>query len=127
MAALALGFLALFLVVATISELRSYNYIGAGIQPADTITVSGEGKVVAVPDTATFTFSVDETAADVATAQAKATTDANTVINYLTQQGIASTDIQTTDYNVNPQYEYNSQISRQQRLLPAAETNGERL
>jgi uncharacterized protein YggE len=110
MAATALGLLALFLLVATISELRSYNYIGAGIQATDTITVTGEGKVVAVPDTATFTFSVDETASDVATAQGKATTAANTVIDYLKSQGIPDTDIQTTDYNVNPQYDYSSQI-----------------
>ena len=110
MAALALGMLALFLLVATVSELRAYNYIGAGIQPADTITVTGEGKVTAVPDTATFTFTADETASDVATAQSKATTAANTVINYLKQQGIADIDIQTTDYNVNPQYEYSAQI-----------------
>ena len=41
----------------TVSELRAYNYIGAGIQRADTITVTGEGKVTAIPDTATFTFS----------------------------------------------------------------------
>lgn len=110
MAAIALGMLALFLLIATISELRAYNYIGAGIQPTDTITVAGEGKVTAVPDTATFTFTVDETAADVATAQGKATTAGNTVIDYLKQEGIADTDIQTTDYNVNPQYEYSAQV-----------------
>lgn len=118
MAALALGMLALFLLVATISELRAFNYIGAGIQPADTITVSGEGKVTAVPDTATFTFTVDETAADVATAQGKATTAANTVIDYLKAQGIADTDIQTTDYNVNPQYEYGTQICTNNGYCP---------
>jgi len=118
MGALALGMLALFLLVGTVSELRAYNYIGAGIQPTDTITVTGEGKVTAIPDTATFTFSVDETAADVATAQGKATTDANTVIDYLKQQGIADTDIQTTDYNVDPQYEYNTQICANNGYCP---------
>ncbi len=118
MGALALGMLALFLLVGTISELRSYNYIGAGIQPADTITVTGEGKVTAIPDTATFTFTVDETAADVATAQTKATTAGNAVIDYLKSQGIADTDIQTTDYNVNPQYEYSSQICANNGYCP---------
>ena len=118
MAATALGMLALFLLVGTVSELRSYNYIGAGIQPSDTITVSGEGKVLAVPDTATFTFTVDEMAADVATAQGKATTAANAVTDYLKQQGIAETDIQTTDYNVNPQYQYSTQICANNGFCP---------
>jgi uncharacterized protein YggE len=118
MAALALGMLALFLLVATISELRAYNYIGAGIAPADTITVTGEGKVFAVPDTATFTFTVDETAPDVAAAQSKATAAANTVIDYLKQQGIADADIQTTAYNVNPQYEYSAQICANNGYCP---------
>src|SRR5277367_1464964 len=90
MAAWALGFLALFLLVATVSEVRSYKFIGAGIQPTDTITVSGMGKVTAVPDTATFTFTVDNTAADVATAQSKSTTQANAIVTYLTGAGVSS-------------------------------------
>ena len=118
MAATALGLLALFLLVATVSELRSYNYIGAGIQATDTITVTGEGKVVAVPDTATFSFTVDQTAPDVATAQSKATSVSNTIIDYLKQQGIADADIQTTDYSVNPQYNYGSQICTSNGYCP---------
>lgn len=118
MAALALGVLALFLFVATISEWRSFLYIGAGIQPANTITVSGQGKIFAVPDTATFTYSVDETAADVASAQAKATTASNAVMEYLKAQGVKDTDIQTTDYSVSPQYQYNAQICSQNGYCP---------
>ncbi len=118
MAAIALGMLALFLLVATVSELRAYNYIGAGIQPANTITVSGEGKVFAVPDTATFTYTVDETAADVATAQGKATAASNTVIGYLKSQGVKDTDIQTSNYNVNPQYSYSAQVCASNSYCP---------
>lgn len=110
MAALALGLLALFLLVATVSELRSYKFIGAGIQPTNTITVDGTGKVTAVPDTATFTFTVDDTAADVATAQSKATAQANAVVAYLTGAGVSATDIQTTDYQISPQYEYSNTV-----------------
>ena len=106
MAACALGMLALFLLVLTVSALKSYRYIGTGITPTNTIQVDGMGQVVAVPDTATFTVSVQDTASDVQTAQTKATTDGNAIINYLEGQGIASTDIQTTDYEINPQYSY---------------------
>src|SRR5665213_185064 len=118
MAAAALGLLALFLLVATVSELRSYGYIGAGIPATNTITVTGEGKVTAVPDTANFTFTVAETATDVATAQSKATAATNAILTYLTGAGIASTDIQTTDYEVNPQYQSNSVICANNGYCP---------
>jgi len=110
MAALALAMLAIFLLILSVSALRSYHYIGAGIQATNTISVSGEGKVFAVPDTATFSYTVSDTAPDVATAQAKATKDGNAVIDYLKSASIKDADIQTTDYSVNPQYEYSSTI-----------------
>ncbi len=102
----ALGALALFLLVLTIGQLKSYEYIGSGVTATNTISVTGEGEVFAVPDTATFSFTVDQTAKDVASAQASATKTSNDVIAYLKQQGIADTDIQTTDYSINPQYSY---------------------
>lgn len=106
MAACALGMLAIFLLVLTISEIKSYHYIGTGISPTDTIQVEGKGQVTAVPDTATFSVTVQNTAADVQTAQTKTTNEANTIINYLKQQGVADTDVQTTDYEISPQYSY---------------------
>ncbi len=106
MAAAALAMLAIFLLTLTIANIKSYHYIGTGIAAGNTITVSGTGEVVAVPDTAEFTYTIDETAPDVATAQSKATTVSNDIISYLTQQGIADTDIQTTSYTINPQYSY---------------------
>jgi uncharacterized protein YggE len=106
MAAFALCMLGIFLLFAALGELKGLRYIGSGITATDTITVSGEGKVSAVPDTAEFSVTVQDTAADVATAQSKATTSGNAIINYLEQQGVDSTDIQTTDYEINPQYSY---------------------
>src|ERR1700722_13859041 len=88
MAATALGMLAIFLLVLTISAVKSYHYIGTGITPTDTIQVDGMGQVTAVPDTATFTVTVEDTAADVATAQTKATTQGNAIIAYLQGQGV---------------------------------------
>ncbi|HUO50457.1 MAG TPA: SIMPL domain-containing protein [Candidatus Paceibacterota bacterium] len=106
MAATALGMLALFLLVLTASALKSYHYIGTGINPTNTISVSGEGKVFAVPDTATFSVTMQNTAADVQTAQSKTTQQGNAILDYLKSQGIADTDIQTTDYEITPQYSY---------------------
>lgn len=118
MAATALAMLALFLLVLTVSAVKSYRYIGTGISPTDTIQVEGEGQVVAVPDTATFSVTVDDTAADVQTAQTKATNQGNAIVKYLEAQGIDQTDIQTTDYEIQPQYSYS------QAACPAIATVG---
>lgn len=117
-AATALGMLALFLLVATASELRSFKYIGAGISPTNTINVSGQGEVFAIPDTATFSFTVSETGKDVASAQTKATKKTNDTIDYLKKEGIAEIDIKTTDYSVNPQYEWSTQICTSNGYCP---------
>ena len=106
MATAALAMLALFLFVLTVSSLKGISYIGSGVQPTNTINVSGHGEVFAVPDTAEFSATVQETAKDVPTAQTAATTKANAIIDYLKGQGIDAADIQTTDYSISPQYEY---------------------
>src|SRR4051812_29272401 len=105
-AAIALGMLALFLLILAVSSLKSYRFIGSGVAASNTISVDGTGDVFAVPDTATFSYSVMSTGKDVTTAQTKVNTDGNTIIGYLKSQGIDEKDIQTTDYSVNPRYEY---------------------
>lgn len=103
-----LAMLALFLLVSTLSEFKSLRFIGSGVNASNTISVSGEGTAFAVPDIATFSVSVRETAKDVATAQKAATKKNNDIIEYLTEAGVAEKDIQTTEYSVNPQYDYSN-------------------
>src|SRR5262245_21740079 len=88
MGAAALGCLALFLAVLTISEIKSFHYIGTGLAAANTITVDGTGDVFAVPDTGTFSVTVQNEAKDVKTAQAAATTKVNNIIAYLKGAGV---------------------------------------
>jgi uncharacterized protein len=104
--ACALALLAVFLFVASVYGIKSVRYIGSGVSASNTISVSGEGEVFAVPDTATFSVTIQERAKDVAAAQTAATKKNNDVIAYLKEQGVEEKDIQTADYNVNPQYEY---------------------
>lgn len=106
MAAYALGALALFLFIATLSELKSYRFIGSGVTATNTITVNGEGEVFAVPDTAEFSVTVRETAKEVKDAQSTATKKGNDIIAYLKQGGVDEKDIKTVDYSVSPQYEW---------------------
>lgn len=102
--------LAVFLAVQVIGAVMQWRYIGAGIAAANTITVSGHGESVGVPDIATFTFSVVSDKATVADAQADATTKANATTDYLTTQGVSKDDIQTSNYSIQPQYTYSSGV-----------------
>ncbi len=98
--------LAVFLGLKSLSELQSMRYIGAGLPPSNTISVSGYGESFATPDIATFSFTVSSKKSTVAAAQEEATTKINAVTKYVKDAGIKAEDIQTTDYSVNPQYDY---------------------
>ncbi len=70
------------------------------------ITITGHGEVLSVPDIATFTYSVVADKPTVADAQAEASQTANTIASYLKAAAVADADVQTTDYSVSPQYDY---------------------
>ncbi|MBI4093497.1 SIMPL domain-containing protein [Candidatus Kaiserbacteria bacterium] len=106
MAAVTLGVLALFLFILMLSALKEYRFIGSGVTATNTITVSGEGEVFAVPDTATFSVTIQEEAKEVKPAQETATKKSNDIIRYLKGEGIEEKDIRTADYSVYPQYDY---------------------
>ncbi len=109
----ALTMLGVFLLVLTISSLKEYHYIGSGVSASNTISVSGDGEVFAVPDTATFSVTVQEEAKDVKSAQDVATKKSNDIKAYLKQAGIEEKDIQTADYNIYPQYDYTNSACSQ--------------
>lgn len=102
----ALTLLAVFLLVQVLADIKGLRYIGTGIPAMNTITVEGDGEAVAVPDIATFTFSVVETAKTVETAQENATKKMEATMAYLKGEKIEDKDIKTVDYSVYPQYEW---------------------
>ncbi len=84
-----------------------YKNIQAEIvnQPyARTITVSGEGKVTAIPNIAKITLSVSSTGQTVAEVTKNGNTKMNAVVDQLKQLGIDAKDIKTSQYNLYPQY-----------------------
>lgn len=105
-ALIVLVMLALFLFALTLNTFKEYRYIGAGIDAANTIVVSGEAEVTAVPDVAVFTIGVSEEAPTVDAAQDAAAVVINDVMAFLRSEGVAETDIKTTNYNVYPRYEW---------------------
>ena len=112
-AMVALWLLTAFLAVEVISGLEGLRYVGAGITPANTISVSGHGQIFATPDIATFTYSVVADKPTVAAAQTAATTASNAITSYLKSAGIADADMQTSGYSVYPRYEYQNAVCPQ--------------
>src|SRR3989344_5720021 len=86
-----------------------FTYVSAyqAGQPAvNTFGVSGEGKVVIVPDVAEFSFSVvTEGGLDIAKLSNENNTKINRAITYLKGRGIDAKDIKTASYNLSPRYQ----------------------
>lgn len=95
-----------FLVMKTLNEIRAYKFIGKSDAFQNVITVSGKGEIIALPDIATFSFSVREEGATVKAAQALATKKINEALAYLKKEKVADRDIKTIGYNIYPRYEY---------------------
>jgi uncharacterized protein len=122
-ATIVLGMLAVFLLILAISSLKQFRFIGSGVTATNTINVSGQGEVFAVPDTATFSYGVSvSNAKDVTTAQTEVNTKGNAIIAYLKSEGVDEKDIQTTDYSVNPHYEYGTAACREGYCPPGRQT-----
>lgn len=73
---------------------------------SDTFNVSGEGKVSAPPDTAFVTVGIAANGATVKAAQEQINATINKVSEAVKSLGVDEKDIKTTDYNINPDYDY---------------------
>ena len=99
--------LAIFLGVQTLIAFKNLR----GINPSyNSISVSGQGEVVAIPDVATFSFNVSADASSVASAQSQVTEKMDAILAELEELGIAENDIKTTDYSVYPKYTYEAAV-----------------
>ena len=95
----------LFLGSATIHQLKETDT--SSIDSRNTITVSGSGEAVAVPDIAKFSFSVIKEAKTSAEAQKTVTDISNKILDAVRKNGIEEKDIKTTNYSLYPKYDYN--------------------
>ena len=110
---------------------------------SDTFQVSGEGVVEVKPDIALVTVGVQASGSTVKAAQDQLNEAINKVSQAIKQQGVDEKDIETTNYNVNPTYDYSStsqritgysassnlsikvrQIDKVNSVIDAATTNG---
>jgi hypothetical protein len=111
-----------FLVALTIKEFKSIAYVGKDRVVTNSISVNGRGEAVAIPDIATFTFTVEENAATVAAAQEEATERINAAIAAMREGGVEERDIKTVSYNISPHYEYSRVLCTATYCPPTRQT-----
>lgn len=92
-----------------ISALVYAGSFARGTEPSyyRSFAVSGEGKVIAVPDVAELSFSVvTEGGKDLGALQSENAQKANAVIAFAKERGIDEKDLKTSQYAIEPRYQY---------------------
>ncbi|MCL5675731.1 MAG: SIMPL domain-containing protein [Patescibacteria group bacterium] len=74
----------------------------------DVFTVDGQGKVTAKPDTAQINLGVTVNGNSVSQVQSQANETMNKITSDLKNLGASDKDIKTTNYSLNPNYDYRS-------------------
>lgn len=96
-------FLFLLFIIAVFWYVSAYS---RSVVPERVFTVSGEGKIVAIPDIAQLSIGVlTEGGKNLTELQKQNTEKMNRIISYLKEQGIDQKDIKTQSYNISPRYQ----------------------
>lgn len=98
--------LSLFVVVKFINEIKLSSYVGRGNQPANVISVSGSGEVLAVSDIASLSVNLTKDGATAKEAQDLLNESITKTLNYLKDQKIEDKDIKSEYGGLNPKYSY---------------------
>lgn len=77
-------------------------------QKAAFFDVSGEGSATTIPDQAEVNLGITTTASTVASAQKQVNEIINNISKKLKDSGVGEADIKTTNYSINPNYDYRS-------------------
>jgi uncharacterized protein YggE len=102
------GAIVLAVLAAGYAALSFVHSYGESIQPSSfrSFSVTGQGKAIAIPDVAEFTFTViTQGGKDITSLQSQNTTAANKAIAFVKSEGVADKDIQTQYYNISPDYQ----------------------
>jgi uncharacterized protein len=98
--------LAVFLLAETIQTIKETSVLGQGDYPETSITFTGTGEVSAIPDVATFNFTVTKEAKTVEEAQRLVEVVVSKATELLEDEDIEDKDIKTQRYNIQPQYDW---------------------
>lgn len=100
----------LYIAALTYSTILKSKFIGRDITAATTINVSGNADVYASPDLAVMDFSVQSEAKTVAGAMSDNNTKMNAIGAAVKALGVDAKDLQTTNFNISPRYDYVRQV-----------------
>jgi uncharacterized protein YggE len=99
-------FIAALIIAVMGVGLPSLVRFSSSFAPARTITVTAEGKTTATPDLAEVSFSVVSQGQNPQTLSQNNTDKMNAVLQFVSSENIASSDIATTAYDLEPNYQY---------------------
>ncbi len=109
LAGILLAYLIVFFGTLIRNNLAAHNTVGFAPKQERMITVDVEEKVRVEPNLAVLTMGVASQEKTVSLAQEKNTASMNMLYTRLAQLGIAEADIKTSQYSVQPQYNYEVQ------------------
>lgn len=95
-----------FLVIASLFLVIKTNQVLNTAATTNTVSFSGEGKVLAKPDVAVVDLAIVTESVSSKDAQNDNSKKSKTVVGFLKKQGIDEKDMKTTGYNIYPQYKY---------------------
>jgi len=81
------------------------------------ISVSGEAQLQVKPDQAIINIGIENTAADAQTAQRENSLKMNAIITAIYSSGISKDDVQTSNFNLSPIYEWQGEKTQKQVLV----------
>lgn len=115
--------LAVFLLAQSIQTVKQISLLGQGDYPETSITFTGEGDVSAVPDIATFNFTVTKEAQNVKDAQNQVEGVIRGATNILKGEDVDEKDIKTESYNVHPRYDWVRKNGTSERVFKGYEVS----
>jgi uncharacterized protein len=98
--------LVIFVAILIVQKGNELQTILKNQKPANTISVSADGKVTATPDLATVNIGVLSQGTTAGDVKDQNNSKVNKVIDFIKQQGIPASDITTSQFNFYPQQNY---------------------
>jgi len=103
------GLLGVFLLVMVVDKgYTTTRRFTVGDWPQNTISISAEGRVQAVPDLAVVNLGVVTNADTSTQVQTSNSEKINKITDFVLKQGVPAADITTTNFSIYPRYNYNN-------------------
>lgn len=88
----------------------SINFNSVNQTAGQPFIVTGTGKATVAPDIAKIDFGITESGTDLKTVQNSVDQKSQSLVAQIKKLGISASDIQTTSYQVSPQYDYTAPV-----------------